>query len=140
MDSVDDLNAAWLAWVRRQRRTVYTTSAKASHVPEQIKAALLLCRGESGIPMVAKLPERMRLGDLLAYRGEKWNDDVTVYKAKELRVLAIGRDAACVEAVEAYCRFLQGLREGAEDSVLQGWLREADGKLEALAKAASARK
>ncbi len=141
IDNIAEADAAWQGWVRRQRRTVYATNSPyASHVLGQLRAALLLCRGESGIPVSESLPARMRLGDLTAYRNEKWIGDVAICKAKELSVLAVGRDEECASTIAAYCRFLRGLREGAEDAVLQEWLHEADCKLESLTKSRSLKK
>jgi len=130
-----DLDEGWDRWMLRQKRVVYVLHKHGAATPrlvDQLKAQLLLYPGDFGIPLGGDAGREIRLEDLVELREESWIPTFSRNKSASLRLLAVGREAAFRDVVEAYCRFLDALAGGKRERVLVRLLAEADEDLAAL--------
>jgi hypothetical protein len=127
-----DVEAAWDAWILRQRRVIHVPGETTRLAVEGFKAQLLLYPADSGIGSEREFRGPLRLADLLGHRRSSWLGDVVGSRIAALRLASAGRGPALARVAELYVAYLSGLagREGAE--TLRDRLRAADAALAEL--------
>ena len=132
---IAEIDAAWDAWILRQKRVVREPGKSTANAVDQLRGLLLLYSGDSGIPQSEKRDyRRITLPELIESRRAEWMPAFCEQKCAALRVLALGRSKAFVGAVDAYCRFFDALGKGKRKGVLEERLQEAETAMATLEK------
>ena len=85
-------------------------------------------------------PETLYLADLFQYRDKKWLPPVIALKTRDLQFYAIGRGPELADVASAYANALNSILKGASEETVNGALRSAEQKLDALEAESGARR
>ncbi len=127
--STDDLEMDWDSFFLQSRRMVVTPGNPSLGAIRQLEGELLLYRGNSGIPLDCEINEKDGFGALIEKKNAPWLNEFARSKKMSLRLVAAGRGEDFREVAESYCRFLDKLKKGEDNSKLKSMLQKANRKL-----------
>lgn len=125
-NSAADLEELWDSSMLVRKRVVFRPGTIPAEAVRQLRAALLLYPGDSGIPLASSVEQGSGLGTLLEHRGARWVPVFCRAKVGALQLMAAGRGPAFHEVVDRYTAFLNALAAGKGRRQLSRLLEEAE--------------
>jgi hypothetical protein len=131
-ETVVDLEAAWDDWLLNCRWRIGTPGRPTAWIAERIRAERLIYGVDSAMPNASNNGQPLSFADLIVHRKTRWASKAASAKAVSLRVHAAGRGREVGNVVDAYCRFLDAVRDRRSEAELKRLLDAADRALDGL--------
>lgn len=126
IETASAVEERWAEWVAQRRYVIYEPGVITAQSAALLDSALLLVRGDSGIPLAETIANgALAWEELVDLRREPWIGDFALQKEADLRLLAVGRGPEFNAVIEAYAVFLKGLRRRASERRLRALLDRA---------------